>query len=114
MPDWYIPCAYNAAQKHAFHATGHKRLRALATALELKPGSFDVRSNPGGIAVSGEVTLHGNHLYVQICQPATGADAGILIRVCQGRWDHTHFAPLSCLDNIPALAERCRSVLAYA
>ena len=117
MADWYIPCAYNDAQKRSFHAAGRARLRALATTLELKPGSFDVRSNLAGIAISGEVILHGQNLYVQICQPAAGADTGILIRTCKGRWDytggHNHFAPLSCLDDIPALAERCRSVLAY-
>ena len=61
-------------------------------------------------------TLHGEHLYVQICQPATGWDSGILIRTCEGRKDYTgganHFAPLSWLDDIPQLAHRCRAVLA--
>jgi hypothetical protein len=114
--NWYTPCAYNDAQKRRFHATGRKRLKALATALGLEAGSFDARSNLGGIAVSGEVTLHGDHLYVQICQPATGVDSGILIRTCQGRKDYTgganNFAALALLDDIPALAVRCRSVLA--
>ncbi len=67
------------------------------------------------IAVSGEVTLHHSALYVQICQPATGLDSGILMRTCQGRKDYTggrnYFAPLSRLDDIPRLAERCRAVL---
>ena len=34
------------------------------------------------IAVSGEVTLHAERLYVQACQPATGHDTGILFRLC--------------------------------
>ena len=42
-------------------------------------------------------------------------DTGILIRTCEGRKDYTggrnHFAPLSLLDDIPALASRCRTVL---
>jgi len=67
------------------------------------------------IAVSGEVTLHHEQLYVQICQPATGCDSGILIRTCRGRKDYTggrnHFAPLSLLDDIPVLALRCSAVL---
>ena len=113
--NWYAPCAYDDAQKRSFHATGRKRLNALATALGLEPGSYEVRSNSGGIAVSGEVTLHGQNLYVQICQPATGCDSGILIRTCEGRKDYTggrnHFAPLALLDDIPALAARCCSVL---
>ncbi len=113
--NWYAPCAYNDAQKRSFHATGRKRLKALATALGLEAGTYDVRSNLGGIAVSGEATLHGENIYVQICQPATGWDSGILIRTCQGRKDYTgganHFAPLSRLDDIPRLAHRCRAVL---
>jgi hypothetical protein len=72
--NWTIPCAYNDAQKRSFHAVGRKRLEALATALRFAPGSFDIRSNAGGVAVSGEVTLHGQNLYVQVSQPATGAD----------------------------------------
>ena len=115
--NWYTPCAYNDAQKRSFHATGRKRLKALATALGLEAGSFDVRSNLGGIAVSGEVTLHGEHLYVQICQPATG---------CGQRHPHPHlpgpqglhrrppttFAPLSWLDDqTEALVGHCRAIL---
>ena len=87
--NWYTPCAYNDAQKRSFHATGRKRLKALAAALGLEAGAYDVRSNLGGIAVSGEATLHGQNLYVQICQPATGHDSGILIRTCEGRKDYT-------------------------
>ena len=67
------------------------------------------------IAVSGEVTLHGEHLYLQICQPATGADSGILIRTCQGRKDYTggrnNFLPLSWLDQTEALAGYCQRIL---
>jgi hypothetical protein len=112
------PCAYDAAQKRLFHLTGRKRLAALAEALGFASGSYDLRSNAGGIAVSGEVTLHHTALYAQICQPATGADSGILIRTCQGRTNYTggrnHFAPLSLLDDTPALAARCRAVLRSA
>ena len=114
--NWYTPCAYNDAQKRSFHATGRKRLKALAAALGLEAGAYDMRSNLGGIAVSGEVTLHGQDLYVQICQPATGWDSGILIRTCQGRKDYTggvnNFASLALLDDIPALAICCRGVVA--
>lgn len=114
--NWYVPCAYNDAQKRRFHITGRTRLKALAAELGLAPGSFDVRSNLGGIAVSGEVILHSQNLYVQICQPATGANTGILIRTCKGRQDYTggtnNFGPLSLLDCIHNLAVCCRAVLA--
>ena len=38
--NWYTPCAYNDAQKRSFHATGRKRLKALAAALGLEAGSY--------------------------------------------------------------------------
>jgi hypothetical protein len=113
--DWTKPCAYDEAQKRSFHTTGKRRLRTLADALGLAPDTYDLRSNMAGIAVSGEVTLHADHLYVQISQPCTGADTGILIRSCKGRKDYTggrnHFAPLSALNHIDTLAAICRAVL---
>ena len=58
--------------------------------------------------MSGEVTLHHDRVYIQVSQPATGHDSGILIRRCKGRKDYTgernHFASLSLLDDLPALA----------
>ena len=87
----------------------------LATALGFAPAEYDLRSNQGGIAVSGEITLHHERVYVQVSQPATGADTGILIRTCAGRRDYTggrnHYAPLSLLDDVPALAARVRAVV---
>ncbi len=53
--NWYQSCACNDTQKRAFHATGRQRLKALATALGFEPGSYDLRSNPGGIAVMWNV-----------------------------------------------------------
>ena len=115
MTDWYAPCAYNPAIKQRFHAAARTRLRRLAKALGFASGSYDLRSNAGGIAVSGEITLHHEKVYVQVCQPATGADSGILIRTCEGRRDYTggrnHFAPLRLLDDEAALAAAVCAVL---
>jgi hypothetical protein len=85
--DRYRHCAYDGEQKKAFHRQARISLRALANELRLPPDSFDLRSCVGGIAVSGEIILHGETIYIQICQPATGADTGILIRTCEGRRD---------------------------
>ena len=114
--DWYSSCSYEPDRKRRFHTVARTRLRRLAAELGYPPASFDLRSNQGGIAVSGEITLHHERVYVQVCQPATRADTGILIRTCEGRRDYTggrnHFAPLSVLDDIPALAARVRTVMA--
>jgi hypothetical protein len=116
MTDWYACCAYNAEAKRHFHSAARARLHQLAKALSLPPTSFDLRSNLGGIAVSGEITLHHDDVDVQVCQPATGADTGILIRSCHGRRDYTggrnDFAPLRLLDDIVSLAVQVRAVMA--
>lgn len=90
-------------------------MRALAKELRLSPDSFDVRSCIGGVALSGEIILHGECIYIQISQPATGADSGVLIRNCNGRRDYeggrNHFAPLSLLDELAKLAGYARVVI---
>ena len=60
--------------------------------------------------------MHHRDVYVQICQPATRADSGILIRTCEGRKDTTggrnHFAPLRLLNDLEEFAARVRAVMA--
>ena len=64
------------------------------------------------IAVSGEAVLHTDCLYVQVCQPATGHDSGILFRACKGRNDHVggpnNFASLDLLNHPDELSRRIR------
>jgi hypothetical protein len=104
--------AYYPEQKRLFHRNARRQLQKLALALGLGPGDFDLRSNKGGIAVSGEVTLHADRLYVQASQPATGANTGILFRSCEGRRDYVggpnHFASLDLLHDPGALATLIR------
>ncbi len=107
--DWAKNCAYDEKQKSAFHREARSRLKVLAEVLGLPDGSYDLRSNKGGIAVSGEVTLHAEHVYIQASQPVAGSPAtGLLIRACEGRRDFTggrnHFASLMALDSPKTLA----------
>jgi hypothetical protein len=110
--DFRKPVAYNGAAKIAFHTRAKRQLKKLADALSLPPGSFNLLSNKGGIAVSGEITLHADHLYVQASQPATGSDTGILFRTCKGRKDYVggpnNFASLDLLNEPEELARRIR------
>lgn len=80
--------AYDERAKKLFHSDGRKALRALADALGLSEDSYDIRSNRGGIAVSGEVTLHGDSIYVQLSLGAMGAGREVLFRKVAGRKDH--------------------------
>jgi hypothetical protein len=113
--DWSKSVAYNAQRKDSFHFTARARLRKLATELGLPKGSYEIRSNKGGIAVSGEATLHHEKIYVQVLQSFAHKGHGILIRKCNGRKDYTggrnHFLPLERLDHIKGLAGYVRVVL---
>ena len=110
--DFRKPVSYDNAAKRAFHSHARRQLKQLAAALGLPPQSYDLRSNAGRIAVSGEATLHADHLYVQACQPATGRDTGILFRTCQGRKDYhggpNNFASLDLLNRPEDLARRIK------
>lgn len=76
-------------RKNAMHRCGRAFLRQVAKDLGLPKGSYDLRSNLGGMAVSGEVTLHTERLYLQISEsPVGGGGVSILARSCRGRNDY--------------------------
>jgi hypothetical protein len=110
--DFRKSVAYNGAAKRLFHTQARRQLKKLADALGLPPDSFDLRSNKAGIAVSGEITLHAGRIYVQVSQPATGTDTGILFRTCEGRKDYVggsnNLASLDLLHQTEELARRIR------
>ena len=57
--------------------------------------------------------MHGDRLYVQACQPATGHGSGVLFRVCEGRKDYTagrnNFVSLDLLNDPGQLARTIRT-----
>jgi hypothetical protein len=75
--------SYNAEVKKSFKRAGLNFCKDLAARLQLPEGSFDISFNEGGIAVSGEVTLHHENFYLQI------SDSGCFYRECKGRRDFT-------------------------
>lgn len=78
-----------AAAKVTLHTCGKTFLKALADDLGLHPDEYDLRSNKGGTAVSGEVTLHTEKLYVQLSEWLGSPGVSILYRACNGRGDYT-------------------------
>ena len=112
--DFRRSVAYDDACKRQFHRLARRQLGLLAKALDLPPGSFDLRSNMAGIAVSGEITLHAERIYVQASQPFGAFDSGILIRICNGRRDYVggpnNFASLDLLHEPVTLARIVKRV----
>lgn len=79
--------AYHHQNKETFHALAKRACKQIAEALGLPKGSYDIRSNMGGIAVSGEVTLHAEHIYIQL---GVGMLAGaFMYRSCKSRKDYS-------------------------
>ncbi|CAN7624154.1 hypothetical protein [Pararhizobium sp. LjRoot238] len=87
MFQWSKSCAYDEEQKRRFHSIARSRLKKLAAELSLPAGTYDIRSNKAGIAVSGESTLHHEQFYLQVGQFGPGSGHGILLRTCKGRKD---------------------------
>lgn len=79
--------SYNEENKKQFLSLGKKVAQAIAEKLGLAKGSYDIRVNPGGIAVSGEVTLHAERIYIQLGQSSLGPK--FMWRLCRGRKDYT-------------------------
>lgn len=108
------------AKKDRFHKDGKVFLKSLADALGLPMSSYQIRSNKAGPAVSGEVTLHANHLYVQLSETCMRRGVSILYRSCASQVDYAggtnHFANIEyMIDNPPAQARfinACRRVMA--
>lgn len=112
-------CAYTVAAKAAFHRVARKYLRRLAQALALPKGSYTIHSNQGGIAVSGEVYLHGEHLHLWVEQSCVGpAERVVFYRGCHGQKDYTgmqnHTAVATTLVDTSLMAALCRNVIEEA
>jgi len=80
---------YADEAKRQFASKGKKVLKALAKEMRLPEGSYDIRWNPGGPAVSGDIILHGESIYVDLSQTCLGLDYGFMYRTCKGRKDYT-------------------------
>lgn len=72
--------AHDAAAKDRFHSDGRKALRRLAETLGLDPAHYDLRSNRSHASRSGEITLHGEELWMQLSLHGTMADREVIYR----------------------------------
>lgn len=107
-----------AQAKATLHRAGRSFLNVLAKDLGLAKGEYDVRSNLGGIAVSGEVTLHSDQLYVQLSESSAGPGRVlVLYRSCKGRKDYSGgpnaFTDAHSLANgaYPGFLARCQTLI---
>lgn len=104
--------AYDERAKRLFHSDGRKALRALADALDLAEGSYGITSQRGGVAISGDVTLRADHIYVQLSLGCMGAGREVMFRTVADRRDfvggRNHWASVHDLVRPERLAARIR------
>ncbi len=98
--------AYDPEAKRTFHAEAKRALRAFAQHVGLAPDEYDLRSNPAGPAVSGEITFHSDTLYIQIALSSMGHGREILLRRCNGRSDYCGHRNVFC--DIAAITDHAR------
>lgn len=107
--------AYDAPAKKLFHSDGRKAMKRLADALGLLPDSYDVRSSHGGIAVSGDVILHGAEIQVCLSLGCMGPGQEVMFRRVAGRQDlvgdRNHWASVHDLVQPDRFAARIRREL---
>lgn len=89
--------------KDSMHRAGKSVLREIAKSMNLKTGEYNIRSNMGGIEVSGEITLHANDFYLQINPSSCMTGKEILLRSCKGLKDYSggvnHFLSIEDLND---------------
>ena len=80
--------SYDYTVKRKWHRLGMFVARQIGNEL-FGRGNFDVRSNKAGPAISGEVTLHSDTLYIQFDAMGCCSQLGFMYRRCYGRKDYT-------------------------
>jgi hypothetical protein len=109
--------AHDADAKRTYHTEARRALKRLAAALQLADRAYEVRVCAGGPAVSGEVILHADELYVQVSIGGYGRGE-ILYRRCRGRSDYVgernHWARMAELLEPTLLARRMAHELGLA
>jgi hypothetical protein len=97
-------------RKEEMHRLGKSILRQLAETMHLAKAEFDIRSNMGGIAVNGEITLHAPEFYLQL--GGTFCTGKFMWRTCNGMRDYcgdfNRFAANEALAHLAPLANTIR------
>lgn len=110
-----IRLSHNPDAKERWHQLARGVAKALAAKLSLNKGEYSIRYNRGGIAVSGETTLHADDIYIQLSVSCFGPASGVLYRSCKGQKDYSggvnrfmSFDELLNLDKATAKLAECQ------
>jgi hypothetical protein len=79
--------SYNEELKAEYRKLGKKILKEIVMQMGLMDGQYDIRWNPGGIAMSGDHTLHTDKVYLSLCDNC--GMGWFYWRTVKGRTDYT-------------------------
>ena len=103
------------ANKERWHRLGRGLAKTLAEKMGMPKGSYKITSCKGGPAVSGEIVLHSDWLYVQFGISCFGGETQFMFRTCDGKWDFTGgmnrwmaFDKLADLNKVAAKLLECK------
>ena len=104
--------SYDPEAKRAFHREARVALRIAARHMGLEPDQYDLRSNMAGQAISGDIVLHAEEIYILVSVPCFGPGREVMFRRCQGRSDYRGLANNFC--DIAVLADPVRFIALVA
>lgn len=79
--------SYNEERKEEYRKLGKRILTAIVSMVGLKKGEFTISWNPGGIACSGDHTLHTDRFYLALHDNC--GTGWFYWRTCNGRKDYS-------------------------
>jgi hypothetical protein len=106
-----------ATKKQLFYLASTKLLLQLALELKLTSEDFVIRSNAGTKSASGELTLHGDSIFVQLYESFGHRGVGILYRRCKSRNDFIGGVTRGCIINdsntkrLETFVRECKSMV---
>lgn len=96
--------------KKEFRRLATKVMKELVAAIGLEKGTYDIKYNAGGIAVSGEVWLFAEKFFVEFSQTSLGSM--FMYRTCEKRGDsgslpkhRNQWMHYRVLEDMPLAAE---------
>jgi len=114
MADLMAAAPYDAAAKRRWLNAARLACKSVAKDLGLKPGTYDIRTCKGGVALPGEVILHGETVYLCLGTSMPGGELVGFARSCKGRKDYAGGVNrwLSTRMTFDNLVQVCREAMA--